>query len=245
MRTVTHRSVRLLASVTSEAEARLAAAGGADIIDCKDPTQGALGALPHEIVHRIRKALPAHIPVSATIGDLPAEPELVLDAARSMAATGCDIVKVGLFPGGDAEATIRRLGAELAAETSLVAVLLADAPFDAALVAALGNAGFAGVMLDTASKDGRTLLDHRTSEDLRVFIADARHAGLFAGLAGSLRPAQIPALLALEPDILGFRGALCRASDRRSALDASSIAAVRRAIPRAQAVAAPELEVAP
>jgi uncharacterized protein (UPF0264 family) len=229
----THRFVRLLASVTSEAEARLAAAGGADLIDCKDPTAGALGALPHEVVARIRAAVPAHVPVSATIGDLAAEPEPVLAAARAMAATGCDIVKIGVFPGGDARATIAHLGRQLASQVPLVAVLIADAPLDGALVPALGEAGFAGVMLDTAAKDGRTLLDHRAPDALRTFIADAHTAGLFAGLAGSLRLAQVPELLALEPDVLGFRGALCRASDRQSALDAAALAAVRRTIPHA------------
>ena len=234
-----HRAVRLLASVTCEAEARLAAAGGADIIDCKDPAAGALGALPSAVVARIRAAVPAHVPVSATIGDLPAEPEPVLEAARAMAATGCDIVKIGLFPGGDAQATIRHLGRHLAPHASLVAVLMADAPCDPALVPALGEAGFAGVMLDTATKDGRTLRDHRDPPSLRAFIAEARAARLFAGLAGSLRLTQIPELLALAPDVLGFRGALCRASDRTSTLDASALAAVRRAIPRASLTSPP------
>jgi len=229
--TTKHRIVRLLASVTSEAEARIAAAHGADVIDCKDPATGALGALAHETVAAIRAAVPAHIPVSATIGDLAAEPEPVLDAARAMAATGCDIVKIGLFA-GDADATIRHLGRNIVSETSLVAVLMADAPLDLALVPVLGEAGFAGVMLDTARKDGRTLLDHCSAGMLRAFIGEAHAAGLFAGLAGSLRLAQSPELLALEPDVVGFRGALCRGTDRRAALDASALAAVRRAIPR-------------
>lgn len=231
MTTTKHRLVRLLASVTSEAEALVAASGGADIIDCKDPAMGALGALQHAVVARIREAVPAHIPVSATIGDLPAEPETVVTAARAMLGTGCDIVKVGLFPGGDAHATIAQLGRHVSQQSSLVAVLLADEPLDLALVAALGEAGFAGVMLDTAAKDGRTLLDHRDAGALSAFIAEAHAAGLFAGLAGSLRLVQIPELLALEPDVLGFRGALCRASDRRGALDASALADVRSAIP--------------
>lgn len=238
MTTTKHRLVRLLASVTSEAEALVAAKGGADIIDCKDPAMGALGALPHAVVARIRESVPAHVPVSATIGDLPAEPEPVVAAARAMAATGCDIVKVGLFPGGDARATITHLGRHVAQQTSLVAVLLADAPFDVTLIAALGDAGFSGVMLDTASKDGRTLLDHRDTGALRAFIAEALSADLFAGLAGSLRLSQIPELLALEPDVLGFRGALCRAADRRASLDASALAAVRRAIPHSMRVPA-------
>lgn len=231
MTTTKHRLVRLLASVTNEAEAHLAAVGGVDIIDCKDPAKGALGALCHDVVAGIRAATPAHLPISATIGDLPADPERVLEAAAAMAATGCDIVKIGLFPGGDALATIAHLGRHLARETPLVAVLIADAPRDGALVPALGEAGFAGVMLDTAGKDGRTLRDHVSESALRAFIGDAHAAGLFAGLAGSLRLAQVPELLALEPDVLGFRGALCRASDRRGSLDPAALAAVRNAIP--------------
>lgn len=231
--TTTLRPVRLLASVTSEAEARVAVAEGADIIDCKDPASGALGALPHAVVRAVRAAVPAPVAVSATIGDLTPEPGAVVEAAHAMAQTGCDIVKIGFFPGGDAEATIRHLGRHVAPHTALVAVLMADAHLDLAHVAALGRAGFAGVMLDTAVKDGRTLLDHRNAAALSAFVAEARRAGLFAGLAGSLRLAQVPELLALAPDVLGFRGALCRAADRRSVLDAAAIAAVRNAIPQA------------
>lgn len=231
--------VRLLASVTSEREAYLAASHGADVIDCKDPASGALGALPVEIVAAIRRTVPKHMPVSATIGDVPLDPAVVLAAARSMAATGIDIVKVGLFLSTDGEHdardSIRALGREIG--TPLVAVMMADRPLDLSLVYDLGDAGFAGVMLDTASKDGRTLLDHLDGETLARFIACAREAGLFAGLAGSLRAAQIPGLLALGPDILGFRGALCCASDRTAALEASALAVVRAAIPRSSPLA--------
>lgn len=242
MTTTKHRSVRLLASVTNEAEARIAVAGGADIIDAKDPSQGALGALPHAVVAAIRAAVPPDVPVSATIGDLPSEPEVVLSAARAMAATGCDIVKIGLFPGAPHD-TILHLGQHLAHEIPLVAVLIADAPADEALLPALGEAGFAGVMLDTALKDGRTLRDHRSADELRSFVMAARSAGLFAGLAGSLRNAQIPELLALDPDVLGFRGALCRASDRRSTLDPSAFADVRNAIPMTAQASNRSLEI--
>ncbi len=243
--TTEHRRVRLLASVTSEAEARLAAAHGADIVDCKNPAEGALGALPLEMVTAIRAALPASVPVSATIGDLAPEPEPVLEAARAMAATGADIVKIGFFPGGDAHATVRHLGRHLASSTPLVAVLMADGEgaVDIALVSALGNAGFAGVMLDTAMKDGRTLLHHRQPEELAAFLEAAAAAGLMAGLAGSLKLAQIPALLKFEPDVLGFRGALCRSSDRANALDADALSAVRRAIPRTEYLGATGVEL--
>lgn len=230
--TTEHRCVRLLASVTSETEARLAASHGADIVDCKNPAEGALGALPHETVTAIRSVLPRSVPVSATIGDLQPEPGPVLAAARAMALAGADIVKIGIFEGGDAVATIRHLGRHLAPATPLVAVLMADGALDLALVPALGASGFSGVMLDTAAKDGRTLLDHRDPEELAAFLKAARTAGLMSGLAGSLKLAHISELLALAPDVLGFRGALCRSADRASTIDADALGAVRRAIPQ-------------
>lgn len=230
-------SVRLLASVTSVEEACLAATHGADVIDAKNPNDGALGALPHETVAAIRRAVPGHIPISATVGDLAAEPEPVLAAARAMAATGCDIVKIGLFPGADTQGTIHHLGRHLAERTPLVAVLLADLPLDLSLVPALGEAGFAGVMLDTGLKDGRTLLDHRSMAELADFVDAARSQRLMVGLAGSLKLSQISALLAIAPDVLGFRGALCAGAIRTDALEPNALRAVRSAIPTASSSA--------
>ena len=63
------RTARLLASVTNETEALLCAHLAADIIDAKNPLQGALGALPLATVKAVRARVPRHVPVSATIGD--------------------------------------------------------------------------------------------------------------------------------------------------------------------------------
>lgn len=224
------RHVKLLASVTSELEARLAASFGADIIDCKNPAEGALGSLPCETVARIRKAVPSHVMVSATIGDLPMTPAPVRHAVERMAATGADIVKIGLFPGEAPRATIEALSA-IASRTKLVAVMLADLEPDFALAEDLANAGFMGVMLDTAGKSGTSLLDHMTPSDLAAFLHTARAHGLITGLAGSLKEFQIPSLIALGPDVLGFRGALCKAGNREAGLDRDACLAIRRAIP--------------
>ena len=225
------RHVRFLASVTNESEAGLAAAGGADIIDCKNPSEGALGALPTAVVRAVRRAVPAHIPVSATIGDLAADPEPVAAAVGAMAATGADYVKIGFFPGGDARATIKRLQRFPLGRVRLVAVMLADREPDFTLIGDMQRAGFLAVMLDTAGKDGRTLRDHMSAEALTAFVQQARSAGLLAGLAGSLRVNDIPALLELDADILGFRGALCAAHQRESTMDADAVRAVRSVIP--------------
>jgi uncharacterized protein (UPF0264 family) len=220
-----------LASVTSVDEGRLCVAHGADIIDCKDPLRGALGALPVETVAAIRAALPRSIPVSATIGDLACEPETLCRGVEAMAASGADVIKIGLFPGGDARRAIAALGRKTAGVTRFVGVLLADLDPDLNLIEDTAEAGFRGVMLDTAGKTGASLPDLMTTAALRAFVARAHDAGLAAGLAGALRVGHIPALLALGPDVLGFRGALCRSGRRQQAIEAEAVAGVRRAIP--------------
>ncbi len=51
------------------------------------------------------------------------------------------------------------------------------------------------------------------------YIASAKAEGLVVGLAGSLKAKHVPSLVALAPDLLGFRGALCHGGDRSQALD--------------------------
>lgn len=227
------RSIRMLASVRDAGEAVRAAAGGADIIDCKDPAKGALGALPAEVVRAVRASVPAAIPVSATIGDLASEPEPVVQRARTMAAAGADLVKIGFFGLGDARATIAALAEAPLHGSRLVGVMLADRVIDLALAAAMGRAGFAAVMLDTADKASPALPELVNSAWLASFLDSGRRAGLLVGLAGSLRLRHIPPLLALAPDVLGFRGALCHNQDRRAELDVDAMARIRAAIPAA------------
>jgi len=219
----------LLASVTSAAEAETALAAGADIIDLKDPRTGALGALPTPVIREAVARLAGRRTVSATAGDLPMEPDIVDQAVESIAALGVDIVKVGLFPGGDREACLDRLAVRAAGGARLVAVLFADRSPDLGLIEGLAARGFAGVMLDTADKRGGTLRRHLDDATLARFVERVRDFGLLSGLAGSLGPEDIAPLLRLGPDYLGFRGALCT-DGRASALDADRVRAIRAAI---------------
>lgn len=219
----------LLASVRNLAEARLALAGGADIIDLKEPWKGALGAVPTARMCEIRSALGPGARLSATIGDHPMHPQSLAAAVATTAATGVDYVKVGFFAGGDRDGCIAALAATAARGVAIVAVLFADLGIDLALLDTLQGAGVRGAMLDTASK-GTGLRQQLKSPQLSLFVQRCRERDLLCGLAGSLRLADIPTLLALGPDYLGFRGALCN-GDRRGRLDASALAAVRAAIP--------------
>ncbi|MGO8916339.1 MAG: (5-formylfuran-3-yl)methyl phosphate synthase [Stellaceae bacterium] len=227
---------RLLASVRSPAEAQAAIAGGADIIDLKEPAAGALGRLPDGMLRATLAAVAGRRPTSATIGDLPLAPAPILAAVRAMAETGVDIVKLGIFA-GDAAATLAALGAATRDGIRLVAVCFADRQPDFDLIARCADAGFHGVMLDTAEKRGGPLTRHLRPAELRRFIALARARGLLAGLAGSLAAADVPALLPLAPDFLGFRSALT-IGGRDAPLDAAALARLRLLIDGAAASSA-------
>ncbi len=55
----------------NEKEALEAIAGGADIIDVKNPVEGALGANFPWVIKRIREITPRNIEVSCALGEVP------------------------------------------------------------------------------------------------------------------------------------------------------------------------------
>lgn len=221
----------MLASVNCLAEALLALTAQVDIIDLKQPAQGALGALPVDEVRQIVAAINGRCPVSATIGDLPMHPETVAQAVTAMAATGVDYVKIGFFPGGDWLATLKQLDAlNNNRSIRLIAVLFADNPPDFAVIAKLKEHGFTGVMLDTMDKQKGALTSVMSSEDIGRFVSKAKQLGLLCGLAGSLRLIDIAGLMRFQADYLGFRGALCMQHQRIARIDEQRLKAVREAL---------------
>ena len=238
---------QMLASVTSVEEALLALELGADIIDLKNPHDGALGALPLATLASIVIAIDGRRTVSATIGDTSDDPARIARKVVATAATGVDIVKIGIATsrlalGQLPQLAFRQGKADLAgpgpatggepepASTRLVAVLFADKAFDLAWIDVLAERGFYGVMLDTADKHAGGLRSHCDDAQLRNFVRRAHSKHLMCGLAGSLRLDDISPLLALSPDYLGFRGALCRNTSRTDRLDADAFRAVRARI---------------
>jgi FolB domain-containing protein len=219
-----------LASVSGSDEAEIALAHGADIIDMKDPANGALAALPPEVVQAAVASIGGRRPVSAVAGDCSMEPDVLRGAVEATAATGVDYVKVGLFPGKRREDCIRTLSAP-ARTTKIVGVMFADDGADDALVPLMAACGFAGTMLDTAGKAAGRLLQHLDITALKDFIAVCRAHGVMAGLAGSLELPDIPRLLLLEPDYLGFRRALCAGQDRTAKIAPEAVGIVRGLIP--------------
>lgn len=208
-----------LASVQSKQEAVALLPCLPDILDMKQPATGALGALPVEQVAEIVEFVNGRCLTSATVGDLPMQADIIGPALGAMNQSGVDYLKIGLFADDSVEDCLHQLQPYLAAiNTPVIAVLFADQQLNLSLVDLIKQVGFAGVMVDTAEKNGRSLRDHWSESRLEEFVTQARSQDLLCGLAGALRIEDIASLKPLSADYLGFRSALCPERQRNNEL---------------------------
>jgi dihydroneopterin aldolase len=219
----------MLASVTDSRELELAIQAGADIIDLKNPHTGALGALSPATISRLMTQCAGRRPVSATVGDLPPDPGQLTHAITQTAETGVDFVKVGFFSTDNLTECLQAIST-LTGRVNVVAVLFPDLYPPLQRLTEFATAGLHGIMLDTAGKGGGGLLNHITPEQLDRFISEANSRDLLNGLAGSLTLEDLPRLLPLLPDYLGFRGALCKQGERTAEVDTQRISEIRNAL---------------
>jgi uncharacterized protein (UPF0264 family) len=227
--------MKVLISVVSVEEARVALKANPDIIDIKNPDEGSLGAQFPWIIKDIAVELKGSaVLISATLGDLTYKPGTASLAAYGAASCGANYIKAGLFG-------IMNYNEALHLMTSIVnsvrmvnmnAIVVAAGYADykrfggispEILIKAAKNSRANVVMIDTAIKDGRNLFDSMNSDEIKDFINLAHEDGLQVALAGSIKRTHLELLSWLNPDIIGVRGAICENEDRTSRLSESKM----------------------
>jgi (5-formylfuran-3-yl)methyl phosphate synthase len=213
----------LLVSVRSAAEAEAALAGGAALIDVKEPANGSLGRAPDCAIHSVLKVVGRHCEVSAALGELRRQ-------EPGFAGRGLSYVKWGLS-GYRRDARWKKeliAAAEMLRQSSpgtrAVAVAYADwqaagAPRPADVCEFACDNHWAALLVDTWEKDGRTLLDHCTRRDITRLCLKCRAAGVRIALAGSLGARQIRLLACTNPDWFAVRTAVCKGARRDGPID--------------------------
>jgi (5-formylfuran-3-yl)methyl phosphate synthase len=224
--------VRLLVSVVSALEARGALAGGADIVDVKDPSQGPLGAPSPRVLSEVVAEVGEGAPVSVALGDIPNLPHTAALAARGAALSGAAYVKVGLrgvCTLDDTVALMRAVVEAVGPNTAVIAAAYADAgALDPPALApdclpdVVDRAGVTGALVDTFVKDGRGLYSWLSEAELGELIARTRRVGGSFAVAGQL---ALRDLRRVDADVVGVRSAVCRGGDRAAELDAELVAA--------------------
>jgi uncharacterized protein (UPF0264 family) len=74
------------------------------------------------------------------------------------------------------------------------------------------------LMLDTAIKDGKSILDFVSLHDLQEFKEQTKSLGLKLIVAGSIRYPELGLIKDLRPDVLGFRGIVCEKGEVKKSL---------------------------
>ncbi len=220
--------MKVLISPVSYEEARSIVDSEVDIIDVKNVAEGSLGA---QFPWRTRKVVELTrergIRTSATLGDLPFKPGTAALAAFGAAHTGVTYIKAGLhglntYDEACAMMDAVRQAVRMVSDTAdVVASGYADwRRFDGLsawdLIRAARDTSCDVVMVDTAIKDGKTLFDNMTFDEIREFIDKGKEAGLTVALAGSIKMDHANMLFELNPSLIGVRGAVCEGKSRKT-----------------------------
>lgn len=211
--------MKLLVSVRDAEEALAALAGGADIVDAKEPALGSLAPVSPETLQAICAAVPPAMALSVALGD--AQPEGLEDLVSAVAPLRRRqglFFKAALVSASPRDATPAlsatvRLLAGRPDRPALIVARYVDAPADASdlgdWVDACAEAGARGLLLDTSRKTGGSLVASAGVPALAALRRHATRQGIWMALAGGVTIEGMGALGEIRPHVIGVRGAAC------------------------------------
>ncbi len=207
---------KLLVSVRNAGEVEAALAGGADWIDLKEPTDGALAGVEVEVAREAVQSLAGRRPLSAALGELgdwPTSP-----TSELLDVDGIGVVKLGLSgcavrPGWES-GWLRVAKAVADANKLLAAVLYADwvqaeAPRPEEILQVARTEKCRYLLIDTFGKRRGSILDHLSGAELEAILQAARQASMTTVVAGSLSLRTLGQLPLKYVDVVAVRGAVC------------------------------------
>ena len=215
---------RLLISVRSAEEATVALAGGADLIDVKEPSNGPLGVAHHEVLAAVLAVVNGAVPVSAALGEWTPN---ALNEAHWHLQLPVQFLKWGLAGYGNSPGwgeDLLETRRQIRTGTEVVLVAYADwekakSPAPAEIVKFARRFRYKAVLFDTFNKDGSSLLDSLPLADLTELMASLKKSGSPIALGGSLKLEHLKQLKPLAPDWYAVRGAVCAGGTREGMLD--------------------------
>ncbi len=215
------RQVGLLVSVRSTAEALIAWEAGAQVIDIKEPNNGALGASSPEVWHHVCHALPPEVPVTLALGEaVEVDPSLLSEIPARVTAikfgpAHCSHLKeyLALLD------RFREITGKPCVRVAYADHVRAQAPPLADYLSNLRkpHAVPPWLLIDTYCKDQFGFM-HWISEAMRhELIANSRTFGYHNVFAGQLTEEDIERLTDAPPHLIAVRGAACH-TNRQSGI---------------------------
>lgn len=232
----------LLVSVKNRAEATAAVTGGTDILDIKDPNNGALGMASLKTIGSILEQFEQNqsIRTSVALGELEDWP-----AAKPIPSSlnHTDYLKIGPGQSTDLDQwfenllnIVHRFRSAGIEYPDWIAVLYAETlpgrffnqpeknPITE-LTAKLKKNEFAGLLIDTVDKKNGSLRSHLSDAQLREITAELHSQNLLCSFAGRLSFAEIDLLLQKKvyPDYYAVRSAVCTANNRQAEVEQGKV----------------------
>ena len=237
---------QLLVSVRNADEAIAAAAGGADVIDVKEPHRGPLGCAAPDVILEIARTLGNMNgivpPLSLALGELIEWQSGVLSSLQSaIQSASPQFLKLGLAEALTTQGVAswitewQRVRMMISGDHAWVAVAYADhehadSPAIHAVLEFAVQTGCKVLLIDTHSKTGTSLLDQLTVGELQNIRQQTLGNNLKLALAGGVTTADLPQLLPLQPDIIAVRGAVCAHGDRTASVSKDLVQDFHRAM---------------
>jgi uncharacterized protein (UPF0264 family) len=228
---------KLLVSVRSKVEALAALAGGASIVDVKEPKNGPLGRAGFDVWREVSEVVAQRVPVSVALGECNDWSSLEAAEVPAGAWSGVAFRKLGLSNVApdwiDRWRRLRQQWSECRfSQPAWVAVVYIDwqtagAPHPESIIeAASAITECQGVLFDTWEKSRRSGIDLTWNGH----VNRVRDSGRFVAVAGSLDVYAIRRLAPLEPDIFAVRGAACAGGNRLGPIDPERVSILAQAV---------------
>ena len=222
-----NKDLNLLISIKSIDEISSKYFNNVDILDLKNPNEGAIGSWEVDKILKTVKIYGKKIKISATAGE-DRKPDIIKKKLEQFDKLGLDFIKFGLFANNQKEfekllnvIEVNRF------KTELVPVVFADNFFlkknMIENIYKLKKKGFNFILIDTYSKVSDNLMNLYEGEFLKKIMKICLKNKIFVGLAGKLNTLHLPALVKLQPKIIGFRSAICKNNNRVSSLSIEKV----------------------
>ncbi|MCA9188100.1 MAG: (5-formylfuran-3-yl)methyl phosphate synthase [Pirellulaceae bacterium] len=227
-------TIKLLVSVRNGIEAEVAFAGGADVIDVKEPSRGSLGAASSESISEVIRAIDGRCPISVAMGELHEQDRSMTKAIPfeflshySVPHGVIRFAKIGLahMAHRDWQAAWSDWADRVQRTADPIAVCYLDwqaagAPSPCDIIAHAAGQQVTGVLFDTHNKQLGSSLT-RWRDELCAAVAQLQPWQWFA-LAGSVSLSELDAAKRTGARLIAVRGAAC-GQGRESAIELDAV----------------------
>ena len=207
--------IKTLGSIKNIDEAQALSNLSFDIVDIKNVDDGALGYVGDEQIQLISNKI-GNKNLSVTAGNH-IHPNIIEIENRLsfLCSRGIKYIKIGIFSMDYLDQHMIFLKKASTYNIQTVGVIFADKNLCKDDIYNVCKLDYDGLMIDTAIKYKNSTLDILSADFITNFIQECHKENKFSGISGSINQDNIEYAMQFKSDFIGFRGALCSASQRK------------------------------